>query len=308
VLAGPTIRRRRLGIDLRRLREARSLKLEEVAVHLGVAPSTLSRIETGKAPTRTSYLVVMLDLYGVTDASQRALLADLAREGQRRGWWWEYEDLLPAGSGNYLGLEAEACTLRAFEVQLIPDLLQTPDYARAVIAAGRPELPALQAERLVGVQMRRQEVLTGQDPLRLRLILDESALLRSVGPSGMMRQQLTRLAELAAAASADSQRDSTADSEAGAAVGSAARVGVTIQVLPLAAAERLVLTGSFGILSFAEPKDADVLCAAGLRGQVLLEEREADVNAMRLMFDALSLSALPPAASAELIGDLAARA
>jgi transcriptional regulator with XRE-family HTH domain len=285
VLAGPTIRRRRLGTDLRRLREARSLKLEEVAVHLGVAPSTLSRIETGKAPTRTSYLAVMLDLYGVTDASQRALLADLAREGQRRGWWWEYEDLLSAGSGIYLGLEAEACTLRAFEVQLIPELLQTPDYARAVIAAGRPELPALQAERLVGAQTRRQEVLTEPDPLRLRLILDESALLRSVGPSGMMRQQLTRLAELAAAGTS-----------------------VTIQVLPLAAAERLVLTGSFGILSFAEPKDADVLCAAGLRGQVLLEEREADVHAMRLMFDALSLSALPPAASAGLIRDLAARA
>jgi transcriptional regulator with XRE-family HTH domain len=284
VLAGPTIRRRRLGTDLRRLREARSLKLEEVAVHLGVAPSTLSRIETGKAPTRTSYLAVMLDLYGVTDASQRALLADLAREGQRRGWWWEYEDLLPAGSGTYLGLEAEACTLRAFEVQLIPELLQTPDYARAVIAAGRPELPALQAERLAGVQMRRQEVLSGQDPLRLRLILDESALLRSVGPSGMMRQQLTQLAELA---------------EAGA--------SVTVQVLPLAAAERLVLSGSFGILSFAEPKDADVLCASGLRGQILLEEREADVHAMRLMFDALSLSALTPAASAGLIRDLASR-
>jgi transcriptional regulator with XRE-family HTH domain len=285
VLAGPTIRRRRLGIDLRRLREARSLKLEEVAVHLGVAPSTLSRIETGKAPTRTSYLAVMLDLYGVTDASHRALLADLAREGQRRGWWWEYEDLLPAGSGTYLGLEAEACTLRAFEGQLIPDLLQTPDYARAVIAAGRPELPALQAERLVGVQMRRQEVLSGPDPLRLLLILDESVLLRSVGPSDMMRQQLTRLAEVAAAPP-----------------------GVTMQVLPLAAAERLVLTGPFGILSFAEPNDADVLCAPGLRGQVLLEEREADVHAMRLMFDALSLSALPPAASAGLIADLAARA
>lgn len=285
MLAGPTIRRRRLGTDLRQLREARSLKLEEVAVHLGVAPSTLSRIETGKAPTRTSYLAVMLDLYGVTDASQRALLADLAREGQRRGWWWEYEDLLPAGSGTYLGLEAEACALRAFEVQLIPELLQTPDYARAVIAAGRPELPALQAERLAGVQMRRQEVLSDPDPLQLRLILDESALLRSVGPEALMRQQLTSLAELAAAARADA----------------------TIQVLPLAAAERLVLTGSFGILSFAEPTDADVLYATGLRGQVLLEEREADVHAMRLMFDALSLSALPPAASARLIADLANR-
>jgi transcriptional regulator with XRE-family HTH domain len=284
VLAGPTIRRRRLGTDLRRLREARSLKLEEVAIHLGVAPSTLSRIETGKAPTRTSYLAVMLDLYGVTDDGQRALLADLAREGQRRGWWWEHEDLLPAGSGTYLGLEAEACTLRAFEAQLIPELLQTPDYARAVLAAGRPELPALQVERLAGVQQRRQEVLAGPDPLGLRVIVDESVLLRAMGPRALMRDQLRRLADGAAGAD------------------------VIIQVLPLAAAGRLVLTGSFAILSFAEPEDADVLCAAGLRGQVLLEEREADVHAMRLMFDALSLSALPPSASAELIRDLAGRA
>jgi transcriptional regulator with XRE-family HTH domain len=284
VLAGPTIRRRRLGTDLRRLREARSLKLEEVAAHLGVAPSTLSRIETGKAPTRTSYLSVMLDLYGIDDPAQRRLLADHAREGQRKAWWADCDDLLPAGTGTYLGLEAEASALRAFSVGVIHDLLQTEDYARAALAASRPELPAADVERLVGVTLRRQQLLGGTSPVQLRLILDEAVLLRWVGPPALMRAQLRRLLDAAG----------TPD--------------VTVQVLRLAEAERLVLTGSFGILSFAEPGDEDVLCAPGLRGQVLLEERCADVHAQRLMFDALILSAMSPPASANLIRELAAQA
>ena len=146
MLVGPTIRRRRLGSDLRRLREQRSLRLEEVASELGVAPSTLSRIETGKAPTRTSYLALMLDLYGVHDAAQRRSLMDLAREGQRKGWWVGSDDLLPAGTGTYLGLEAEASELRAFQTQVVHALVWTRDYARAVISARRPGLAADQAE------------------------------------------------------------------------------------------------------------------------------------------------------------------
>ena len=180
MLVGPTIRRRRLGSDLRRLREQRSLRLEEVASQLGVAPSTLSRIETGKAPTRTSYLALMLDLYGVHDADQRRALMDLAREGQRKGWWVGSDDLLPAGTGTYLGLEAEASDLRAFQPQVIHGLVRTEDYARAVIAARRPDLAPAQVERLVEVAVRRQDVLRGGDPIRLMLILDESVLLRAV--------------------------------------------------------------------------------------------------------------------------------
>ena len=103
---GPTVRRRRLGTELRRLREANSIKLEEVAEQLGVAPSTLSRIETGKAPTRSAYLSEMLKLYGVEDPGQRQVLIDMAREGHRKGWWAAYEDLLPTGFGIYVGLEA----------------------------------------------------------------------------------------------------------------------------------------------------------------------------------------------------------
>lgn len=283
MLVGPTIRRRRLGADLRRLREQRSLRLEEVASHLGVAPSTLSRIETGKAPTRTSYLTLMLDLYGVDDPELRRLFMDMAREGQRKGWWAGCDELLPAGMATYLGLEAEARALRVFQAQVVPDLLRTEDYARAVITASRPELEPEQVERLVAVQLRRQEVLQGSDPIQLRLVLDESVLLRSMGSARLMRRQLERLIE------AGSQPT------------------VTMQVLGLAAAARQVLAGSFGILSFAEPGDDDVACAEGIRGQVLLEQRESEVHAMRRMFDALSRSARSPSESVTLIRNLVAR-
>ena len=103
---GPTVRRRRLGTELRRLREANGFKLEEVAAQLGVAPSTLSRIETGKAPTKSAYLSQMLETYGVTDAEQRQVLVDMAREGHRKGWWAAYDDVLPSGFDIYVGLQA----------------------------------------------------------------------------------------------------------------------------------------------------------------------------------------------------------
>jgi transcriptional regulator with XRE-family HTH domain len=282
LLAGPTIRRRRLGADLRRLREQSSLRLEEVAQHLGVAPSTLSRIETGKAPTRTSYLTVMLDLYGVADPEQRRQFMDSAREGQRKGWWVGSDELLPAGTGTYLGLEAEASAIRVFQAQVVPDLVRTGAYAHAVVTASRPELEPEQVDRVVAVQLRRQEVLQGSDPIQLRLILDESVLLRSLGPASLMREQLGRLIE------------------------AGSQPVVAIQVLRLAGAERAALAGSFGILSFAGPDDHDVAYADGLRGQVLLEQRASEVQAMGLTFDALSRAARPPRESARLIRELAA--
>jgi transcriptional regulator with XRE-family HTH domain len=282
VLVGPTIRRRRLGSDLRRLREQRSLRLEEVASQLGVAPSTLSRIETGKAPTRTSYLALMLDLYGVDDADQRRTFMNLAREGQRKGWWVGSDDLLPAGMGNYLGLEAEACDLRAFQSQVIHGLVRTQDYAMAVITARRPGLDPRQADRLVEVAIRRQDVLQGSDPIRLRLVLDESVLLRAIAEPSVMRTQLEHLID----------------------VGHTPHV--SIQVLRLGSQIGQLPPSSFGILSFAEPDDADVVCATGIRGQVLLEHRPAEVQALRRTFDALIELALPPRASAELISKVAA--
>jgi len=275
------MRRRRLGADLRQLREQNSLRLEEVAERLGVAPSTLSRIETGKAPTRTSYLAFMLDLYGVADPVRRRLLMDMAREGQRKGWWVAYDDVLPPGLGTYLGLEAEADGVLAFGAQVVPGLVRTADYARAVIAARRPDLAPRQVDRLLTIQMRRQDVLRGDDPIELSLILDEAVLLRSIGPPAVMRPQLEHL------------------------IAQGRSPNVTIQVLRLSGAPRYVLTPSFGILTFAEPADDDVACAEGIRGYVLLEQRAPEVRAMRMTFDALSAAALSPSESAGLIADLA---
>jgi len=130
---GPTVRRRRLGAELRRLREAHSFKLEEVAEKLGLAPSTLSRIETGKAPTKSAYLTAMLQMYEVEDPAARKVLIDMAREGHRKGWWSIYDDVLPSGFDIYVGLEAEASGLRGYESDVIHGLLQTTDYALTVL-------------------------------------------------------------------------------------------------------------------------------------------------------------------------------
>src|SRR5580658_5248810 len=142
---GPSFLRRRLGRELRQLREARSLRLEDVAAHLGVAAGTLSRIETGKAPTRTSYLKILLDLYGADDPDQRRQLTEIAREGQRKNWWSDYEDLITAETGRYLGLEIAADQVRSWSMLAVPGLLQTADYAEAVARATRPDLTASQA-------------------------------------------------------------------------------------------------------------------------------------------------------------------
>jgi len=193
VSIGPTVRRRRLGTELRRLREAHSIKLEEVAEQLGVAASTLSRIETGKAPTRTAYLTSMLELYGVDDPGQKQVLIDMAREGHRKGWWAAYEDVLPTGFGIYVGLEAEAASLRAYESLVVHGLLQTEDYARAVTTTVHRKLAADEIERLVRLRVQRQEALLRADPIDLWLILDEAVLRRAVGGPELMHNQLNHL-------------------------------------------------------------------------------------------------------------------
>src|SRR5579862_1901306 len=162
---GPTVRRRRLGSELRKLRDANSLKLEEVAAALGVAPSTLSRIETGKAPTKSAYLNRMLEMYGVTDAGQRQVLVDMAREGHRKGWWAAYDDVLPSGFDIYVGLEAETAAIRSYEISVVQGLLQTTDYARAVLSEEFPRHTVEQIDRMVDLRVQRQRRFSEDPPL-----------------------------------------------------------------------------------------------------------------------------------------------
>lgn len=153
--ADPAIARRRLGVKLRELREQRSLRLEDVATSLELAPSTLSRIETGKAPTRPCYLATMLDLHGTYDPELRRLLAALAQAGREQSWWTAYNDLLPRGTARYLGMEATASLVRSYSAHTIPALLQTADYAAALCQATRPGITADEVGKFVAITMRR---------------------------------------------------------------------------------------------------------------------------------------------------------
>lgn len=275
--AGPTVRRRRLGTELRRLREAHALKLEEAADRIGLAPSTLSRIETGKAPTRSAYLTTMLEMYGVTDPSQRQILADMAREGHRKGWWAAYEDILPTGFGVYVGLEAEAAALRVFEDQVVHGLLQTEDYARAITSAVRLGLTPGEVDRVVQLRLQRQTVLTRPQPLGLWLILNEAVIRRPVGGPEVMRTQLEHL------------------------LAAIQWPNVTLQILPLASGAHPALSGPFCIVQFPERSDPDVVYTEGVAGHAFLE-KEADIRACAEAFDLLRAAALSPAATAAAIG------
>jgi transcriptional regulator with XRE-family HTH domain len=273
---GPTVRRRRLGTELRKLRESNVYKLEEVAARLGVAPSTLSRIETGKAPTKSAYLSQMLDMYGVTDQQQRQVLVDMAREGHRKGWWAAYDDVLPSGFDIYVGLEAETAAVRGYEVSVVPGLLQTPGYARAVLREMFARHTTDQIERLVDLRIERQRRFDGDPPIELWAVLDEAVIRRPVGGNSVMREQLEHL------------------------LVAADRPGVTIQVLPFGCGAHAGHGGPFSILEFPNRSDSEVAYVESVVGIIYLE-KDRDVRARAEAFDRLRAAALAPGASADLI-------
>ncbi|WP_300614133.1 helix-turn-helix transcriptional regulator [Trebonia sp.] len=277
---GPTVRRRRLGTELRRLRDSSRYKLEEVAAALGVAPSTLSRIETGKAPTKSAYLNQMLEMYGVTDPAQRQVLVDMAREGHRKGWWAAYDDVLPSGFDIYVGLEAETAGIRSYEISVVPGLLQTADYALAVIREMFPRYTAAQIDRLVDLRMARQQRLDDEPPLELWAILDEAVIRRTVGGPAVMRRQLNHL------------------------IAEANRPGITMQILPFACGAHAGHGGSFSILEFPERSDSEVGYVESVAGHIYLE-KDREVRARSEAFDRLRAAALSPSASADLISQAA---
>jgi transcriptional regulator with XRE-family HTH domain len=276
VATGPTVRRRRLGTELRKLRDSSGLKLEEVAAELGVAPSTLSRIETGKAPTKSAYLSQMLEMYGVSDSGQRQVLVDMAREGHRKGWWAAYDDVLPSGFDTYVGLEAETAAIRSYEISVVPGLLQTADYARAVIRETFPRHTPQQIDRLVDLRMARQHRLDDQPPLELWSILDEAVIRRPVGGAAIMRRQLSHL------------------------LTAAERASVTMQILPFSCGAHAAHTGSFSVLEFPDRTDSEVAHVESVAGYIYLE-KDKDVRARSEAFDRLRAAALSPSASAELV-------
>lgn len=259
----PVVRRRRLGLELRALREATGLSGEEVAGRLSWSTSKVSRMEIGRNPPRPADLGKLLDLYEVTDQARRDGLAVLLREAKRKGWWQIYSDI---PYSTMIGLEAEAVSMLVYE-QVILGLFQTEAYARAIIAGTGPALAPETLDQRVEVRMTRQAVLTKERPMEVRAVLDETCIRRLVGGREVMRRQLHRLLELAE------------------------RPNVIIQVLPFeVGAHPGTMLGPFAVLGFEHPADPGVVYVETSSDPY--PDREGDLERYTLAFDRLRSMAL----------------
>lgn len=275
---GPTIRRRRLASELRRLREAADLTIDEVAEKLECSASKISRIETGHVGVTPRDARDMLELYGMT-GDEREALVQLAREARKPGWWQAYKEVF---TGTFVGLEADASSLRAFQALLVPGLLQTEPYARAVIRAMRPDADESDIQRRVAARTARQQLLLEPNPPEYWAVIDEAVLHRIVGGPEVMAHQADRLLAVAQLPH------------------------VTIQVVPFGAGAHPGMEGPFLILGFPEQADPDVVYVDSTSGGFFLE-LPPDVRRYILMFDHLRATALKPDDSVEVIAAAAER-
>jgi transcriptional regulator with XRE-family HTH domain len=275
--SSPTIRRRELGALLRNLRLERGLTVEEVTARLMFSPTKLSRIETGHSGASPRDIRDLSDLYEVTDPAERERLMTLAREGKQRGWWQDYD--LPYAT--FVGLEAEAVSMQVYQTGTVPGLLQTEEYARAMLLAEVPPFSKQELERLVQARLTRQAHLMQSQRPRYHVILDEGALHRQVGGPVVMHAQLRRIIE------------------------SAQLANVTVQVIPFEAGAHPAMESVFTILSFGKPLISDIVYVEGLVGNVYLE-RPTDLERYSKVFSYLQNVALSAADSVALTSRLAA--
>ena len=267
----PTVRRRELGALLRGLRSGRGLTVDQVAVELLCSPSKVSRMETGQRGATLRDVRDLCELYGVTDEAEVARLMDLARGGKEQGWWQPYD----LEFSTYVGLEAEAVSTKYYQSTVIPGLLQTADYARAMHEVVIPKLDQARISELVQVRLVRQQLLQRNPPLAVSAIFDEAALHRVVGGPKVMQAQLARLVELAELAN------------------------VTIRVIPFAVGAHFAMDSTFRILEFVKPVP-DVVYVEGLVGFLYLD-RAQDVARYEMIYESLVGFALDPKESIELI-------
>ncbi|MCP3768491.1 helix-turn-helix domain-containing protein [Streptomyces sp. MAR25Y5] len=281
---GPAVRRRKLGAELRSLRTSAGFTSGEAARLVGWHQSKVSRIETGTSGVKPADVRLLLDAYGLADAQLRELLLVLAGSddnGGRHHWWHAYRGVLPPTYRDFISLESQASAMRTLETTVVPGLLQTPEYARAVTEAALEGASEERLDTLVEVRLARQDVLRADPPLELSAVLDEAVLRRQVGGPGVMARQLERLME-------------------------AARLPqVRLQVLPFTAGAHIGVTGPFVIFSFSRTSDLDVVVLDHLTSSLYLEWKE-DLRAYSEAFNALSVHALSPEDSLDFIAGTAA--
>jgi transcriptional regulator with XRE-family HTH domain len=278
--SSPTVRRKRLGIELRRLREQASLTCEDVGQRLDCSGTRISRMETGRISVRPGDVRELLEIYGVTGAEADPLV-QLAREARQKGWWHTYGQVLPTWFEAYVGLEAATARFRDFQSMVMPGLLQTEDYARAVLRAAPNPGSAEDIDRLVALRMERQAILGQANPPGLWAVLSENIIRVNVGGEAVMRTQLRRLIDVAE------------------------RSNVTLQVLPFTTAAHVNPISPFTILEFPDAADPTVVYLEHLTGSLFLEHEE-ETRRYTVVFDHLRAEALGTAPSVDLIARAAA--
>ncbi|HEX9066350.1 MAG TPA: helix-turn-helix transcriptional regulator [Streptosporangiaceae bacterium] len=271
---GPTVLRILLGAQLRRLRESRRISLEEAGNAIRASHSKVSRLETGRVGFKDRDIVDLLTLYGVTDEKQREELRTLAARANTPGWWHDYQDVLPQWFEAYIGLEEAASQIRSYQVQFVPGLLQTEDYARGVtmLAYSHPR----EINRRVNLRMARQAMLDRDEPPSLWVVLDEAVLRRPIGGVNAMRAQLKHLIEM-------SQRPN-----------------ITIQVLPFSAGGNPATWGPFSVLRFSDYDLSDVVYLEQLTSALYLDKPDVVNNYLTVM-ERLCMDAASPAATVKML-------
>ncbi len=268
--SGPTVLRITLGSHLRRLREARGLSREAAGDAIRGSHAKISRLELGQVRVKPRDLDDLLTLYGVDETEQRQPLLDLAERASAPGWWHAYGDVLPAWFENYVGLEQAAILIRTYEAQFVPGLLQTADYARAVVRLGYPCRTDDEVHQRVELRRHRQELLTRTAPPTLWAVLDEAALRRPVGGTDVMRAQIDHVL----------------------AVGE--QPHVTLQLVPLHAGGHAAAGGPFTLLRFAEPDLGDLVYLEQLTTARYLDKPH-DVEDYQAIMEQLAVQAYTPA-------------
>jgi hypothetical protein len=259
-----------LGNQLRRLREAAGIAPEHAGYEIRASRSKISRMETGLVRFKERDVADLLTLYGVHKEPVRARLLSLVGQANTPGWWSTYADILPDWFEAYVGLEASASVIRTFQLQFVPGLFQTDDYARAVTLLGHRAAPAAEIERRVSIRRTRQELLTRPGRPQLWSVIDEGALRRPLGGGSVMKAQIAHLIELA-----DLPH-------------------LTIQIVPFGYGGHAAASGSFTVLRYKDAEVPDVVYIEQLTSALYLDNRE-DVEHYLEVMDRLSAEALTPA-------------
>jgi len=273
---GPTVQRMVLGTQLRRLREASGITREEAGDAIRASHAKISRLELGRVGFKERDLNDLLALYGLTDAQDRAPFLDLAWHANSPGWWQQYGDVLPSWFEIYLGLEQAATMISTYELQFVPGLLQTEEYARAVIMLGQHGGTREDVDRRTRLRMSRHDVLDKAEPPHLWAVVDEAALRRPLGERSAMRTQLEHLIEMNE------------------------RPNVTLQVVPFHAGGHAAAGGPFTVLRFGEPDLPDIVYLEQLTSALYVDKRQ-DVDRYVAVMERLCVQAELPAQTADVL-------